>query len=486
MKYRSVHTGVMAITLSGIVLLAVILVGYYQYQKLNNDKLYAKELEQRDILIERIIASKEDVNRKVIMENSAWDELKSYISEPDEDWIEEEIGYMLESYHAALLQVIDLKGRVHYERRDPFFEFTQFQQFKESELANAFKDTCFNEFFFIDDEDNLFQYYCAGIVSSGDILTRQEKEVGYLVMAVEINDSVLVDYSQSLGSIRVGKVVEKTAVEDLQTQNIRKNQNLVITSKPLNNIYGNPVSFMYFVSDNEVKKLFDNFVPVFVGVSGLCVFLFLLILLYVKIRVTGPLKKIGIAFQDKDSEIVKPMMKNPTEFGILSNQIDTFFTQQNELKTLNKLLEQQHNEVQKKNEELQRQKEEIAIQVENVNVLNMQLSDRNKEMEKKNTKILVQKSQIEEQAAALQLHKTQLEQLYHQVMTSNKQLSNANKLLIESLDYATSLKNTLTISAMPTKSVFSDFFSLSLAKKQVSGDFYFVKHTENYILVAVG
>ena len=189
-------------------------------------------------------------------------------------------------------------------------------------------------------------------------------------------------------------------------------------------------------------------------------FLFLLILLYVKFRVTGPLKKIGVAFQDKDSEIVKPMMNNPTEFGILSNQIDTFFTQQNELRTLNKLLEQQHNEVQKKNEELQKQKEEIAIQVENVNVLNMQLSDRNKEMEMKNTKILVQKSQIEEQATALQLHKSQLEELYHQMMTSNKHLSNANKLLTESLDYATSLKNTLTISAMPTKSVFSDFFSL--------------------------
>lgn len=486
MKYRSVQTGVMAIAFSGIVLLAVILVGYYKYQKDNNDKLYAKELESRDNLIERIIASKEDVNHKVIMENSAWDDLKSYMSESDEEWIEDEIGYMLESYHAALLQVVDLKGSVRYERRDPFFEFTQFFTFKESELATAFKDTCFNKFYFIDEEDNLFQYYAAGIVSSADILTRQEREVGYLVMAIEINDSVLVDYGQSLGNIRVGKVVEKTAVEDLQTQNIRKNQNLIITSKPLNNIYGNPVSFMYFVSDNEVKKLFDNYVPVFVGVSGLCIFLFLLILLYVKIRVTGPLKKIGLAFQDNDSEIVKPMMKNPTEFGILSNQIDTFFTQQNELRTLNRLLEQQHNEVQKKNEELQKQKEEIAIQIENVNVLNMQLSDRNKEMEMKNTKILVQKSQIEEQATALQLHKSQLEELYHQVMTSNKHLSNANKLLTESLDYATSLKNTLAISAMPTKSVFSDFFSLSLAKKQVSGDFYFVKHTENYILVAVG
>ncbi|MBO4371347.1 MAG: hypothetical protein J5826_00285, partial [Bacteroidales bacterium] len=181
MKYRSVQTGVMAITFSGIVLLAAILVGYYKYQKDNNDKLYAKELESRDNLINRIIVSKEDVNRKVIMENSAWDDLKSYMTEPDEEWIEEEIGYMLESYHAALLQVIDLKGKVHYERRDPFFEFTQFFNFKESELVTAFKDTCFNEFFFIDDEDNLFQYYAAGIVSSGDILTRQEKPVGYLV-----------------------------------------------------------------------------------------------------------------------------------------------------------------------------------------------------------------------------------------------------------------------------------------------------------------
>lgn|GEM_PF-2561547 len=486
MKYRSVQTGVMAITLIGTILLAGILVAYYLFQKDNNDKLFAQEMEQRDNLITRILRSKEDVNRKVILENSAWDDLKSYISEPDEEWIEEEIGYMLESYKAAYLQVLDVNGKVKYERRDPFFEFTEFFTFKRSELESNFADTCYREFYFLDDEDNLFHYYLAGIVSSADILTRQEKEVGYLVMACQVSDSVLIDYSKSLGNIRVGKVVELTAIEDLIQRNKKNNQGQIITYAPLNNLYGNPVSYMYFVSDNEVKKLFDNFVPVFIGVSSFCIFIFVLLIFYVKIRVTGPLKKIGVAFQDQDSEIVKPMKNNPTEFGILSNQIDKFFTQQNELQTLNKLLEQQHSEMQKKNEELQKQKEEIAIQVENVNVLNLQLSDRNKEMEMKNTKILVQKSQIEEQATALKLHKSQLEDLYHQMMVSNKELQNSNKLLTESVEFASSLKKTLTIAGMPTKTGFSDFFFLSLAKNQISGDLYYVKHTENYVLVAVG
>ena len=381
MKFRSVQTGVMSIAISGIILLAIILVSYFIFQKQNNDKLYAKELEQRDNLIERILRSKQDVNRKVVLENSAWDDLKSYMTDPDEEWIDEEIGYMLESYHSACLQVVDPSGKVRYERRDPFFEFTQFITFKPSDFESLFRDTCYNEFYYLDDEDNLFHYYCGGIVSSADIITRKEKEVGYLIMVNQVSDSILVDYSKSLGNIKVGKVVELTAVEDIIKQNSRKNQNLIITYKALNNVYGNPVSYIYFVSDNEIKRLFENFVPVFIGVSGLCIFLFLVIILYVKIRVTGPLKKLGMAFQEQDSEIVKPMLKNRTEFGLLSNQIDTFFTQKNELQTLNKLLEQQHTEVQQKNEELQRQQAEVAIQIENVNVLNMQLSDRNKEME---------------------------------------------------------------------------------------------------------
>ena len=139
MKYRSVQTGVMAITLIGTILLAGILVAYYLFQKDNNDKLFAQEMEQRDNLITRILRSKEDVNRKVILENSAWDDLKSYISEPDEEWIEEEIGYMLESYKAACLQVIDLNGKVRFERRDPFFEFSEFFTFKRSELESNFE-----------------------------------------------------------------------------------------------------------------------------------------------------------------------------------------------------------------------------------------------------------------------------------------------------------------------------------------------------------
>ena len=486
MKYRSVQTGVMAITLIGTLLLVTILVFYFKFQQDRNQKLFSKEMEQRENLINRILISKQDVNRKVVLENSAWDDLKSYMDEPDEEWIEEEIGYMLESYHAAYLSVIDLQGKVRYERRDPFFDFTQFQTFKQSDLETNFKDTCFREFYFMDDEDNLFEYFCAGIVSSADIISRKEDPVGFLVMACEINDSVLVDYSKSLGNIKVGKVVELTAVEDLQQQSIRKKQNLIITHAPLNNIYGNPIAYLYFSSDNEVQKLFDDFVPVFFGVSGLCIFIFIVIVLYVKIRVTGPLKKLGIAFEEGDSSIVKPLKKNATEFGILSNQIDNFFEQQNQLQTLNKLMEQQHNEVIKKNEELQKQKEEIAIQIENVNVLNLQLSDRNKEMEMKNTKILVQKSQIEEQAQALKLHKNQLEDMYHQMMLNNKQLQSANLLLTESVELASTLKKTLTISAMPTKSVFSDFFYLTMAKQQVSGDLFFVKHTDHYILVAVG
>ena len=154
MKYRSVQTGVVAIAVSGIILLAIILVSYFKFQKDNNDRLYAKELEQRDNLIDRILVSKQDVNRKVVLENSAWDELKSYMAEPDEEWIDEEIGYMLDSYKAACLQVIDPNGKVKYERRDPFFEFTQFVTFKPSDFASLFRDTCYTEFFFLDDEDN--------------------------------------------------------------------------------------------------------------------------------------------------------------------------------------------------------------------------------------------------------------------------------------------------------------------------------------------
>ena len=231
MKYRSVQTGVMAITLIGTLLLVAILVYYFKYQQANNQKLFVKEMEQRENLINRILVSKRDVNRKVVLENSAWDDLKAYMKEPDEEWIEEEIGYMLESYHAAYLGVIDLQGKTRYERRDPFFDFTQFQSFKQSELEKFFSDTCFRQFFYMDDEDNLFEYYCAGIVSSGDIIARKEKPVGYLIMACEINDSVLVDYSKSLGNIKVGKVVELAAIEDLQQQSIRKKQNLIITTR---------------------------------------------------------------------------------------------------------------------------------------------------------------------------------------------------------------------------------------------------------------
>ena len=64
-------------------------------------------------------------------------------------------------------------------------------------------------------------------------------------MVCPISDSLLIDYTRSLGNIKVGKVVELTAIEDIIQQNTRKNQNLIITYKPLNNNTSGRTSFWY-------------------------------------------------------------------------------------------------------------------------------------------------------------------------------------------------------------------------------------------------
>ncbi|MCQ2973521.1 MAG: SpoIIE family protein phosphatase [Bacteroidales bacterium] len=486
MRYRSVQTGVIFITFIGTILLITCLLLYYYSYTENQNKIITKTKEQRELLVNQVIQNSKETFIKVINENSAWDELQETYKEKDEDWYYENIGNMLESYNATYVAVINEEGKIQYERNCDLFSDKKFYTFIKGELPQYFKENGFLNYYYSDEEANVFEYFCAGIVSSKDIIERKEKEVGYLMMVRQINDSLLNEYGKSIENSKTSLVFDFSIIENMEKTNNEQNKNQIITYITLNNLYGNPTSYICFISENEIEKIFKDYKPVFFYISGFCILIFLLVALYFRLRVTRPLKKIAHAFQEGNSDNIISMKKNKTEFGLISNYIDDFFTQQNKLKELNQEISGQKAEMEKQNQELQQQKKEIGIQMNNVNVLNLQLSDRNKEMELKNTKILIQKSQIEEQAKSLELHKSELENLYHQMTYNNKQLQSSNTMLVNSMDKAEILKNAIMVSLLPTKYIFKDFFTLNLPKGHVSGDFYFSKRNENYLIVGIG
>ena len=118
MKQTSVKSGLMKVAVIGASVMVLCLVFYYMMQhRLQRD---VEQLAQGDrtILANRIMDVYSKQYSNIVRDNSAWDEfIASFINGPNQEWLLNNIGYMLENYDATCVGVFDTTGAVAYQRK---------------------------------------------------------------------------------------------------------------------------------------------------------------------------------------------------------------------------------------------------------------------------------------------------------------------------------------------------------------------------------
>ena len=251
MKYRSVQLGVIAISIASISILLLMLVFFYRVQQRENENIKRITNEQRNSIVDNIYEIKINQEQTPVFDNSAWDELQSSMANNDMEWIDVNIGYMSEHYLAATVALFDTNNKLFYDNVMPSGKGIDF--YEDLRLPAMFRNKYKNIFYAVK-ENRLFAYYIYKIVSSDDIITRQEQETGYLMLVKEYTDSLVTEMSRMLGSVEMHIALNQNTLDQAELDN----KDNYFYRLVLNNQYGNPVAYLYFTAENEVESIFQK------------------------------------------------------------------------------------------------------------------------------------------------------------------------------------------------------------------------------------
>lgn len=447
MKNTSVKSGLMKVSVIGVVIMVGCLVFFYVMQLRQQHDIEQLAQGDRSVLVNRILDVFSKQYSNIVRDNSAWDEfIESFIDNNDEQWLLNNIGYMLENYDAACVCVFDTTGAVEYQRKADDSKDVEFFDFDGKSVMDMIGDDHFISFH-LRIGNLLYEYHGAAIVSAADMVSRQEKAKGYLFMVKKISYELLSEYQNAIGNAETGLVFTKNEIKN--TEDIAFPNYMII--KEMKNYNNETIAYIYFVFKNSLVGMFKRFVPVFLLVSLMCLLITIAIMRYATVKITRPLNNIAHSLDTGKTEQILPLKKETNEFGVISHMMEEFFIQKDDLTRLNAELHQSREEVMTQNEALHQQKEEITAQHENVVALNEELTVINEDLAR-------QKKEVQE----------------------------AHDQLTSGITYASRLQSAMLQAVEPNEQMFKDYCVVYYPRDIVGGDFYFTRQIGNTIVACLG
>jgi serine phosphatase RsbU (regulator of sigma subunit) len=461
MKTKSVKSGILRVAIIGLSVMVLSLVFYYIMQVKQQHNIEQLVRNDRTTLVNKVLNIYSQQYSNIVRDNSAWDEfIASFINGADYEWLLNNIGYMLENYDATCVCVFDTLGQIAYQRKIDGYQDIDFFNFDGKSIPELMDGKHFFDFHLLI-KDTLYEYHGAAIVSAADMLTRVEKAKGYLFMIKKISKEMLSQYRNAVGNSTVELVYTEEDVEKAKEKTF-PNYLIIKEMKDYNN---NTVAYIYFVFKNSLVRMFKNFIPIFILVSLMCILTILLILFYTEKKIAQPLKNIAQALDTEKTDKIISLKKEINEFGVISQMMEEFFIQKDNLRRLNTDLAQKQEEIIVQNETLLQQKEEIVVQ---------------------NETLLQQKEEILVQHENMQILNEKLSAINEDLVLQRDKLENANKQLTAGITYASRLQSAMLQAVEPSKEHFKNFFIIYSPRDLVGGDFYFTKKNNDTIIAALG
>lgn len=171
---------------------------------------------------------------------------------------------------------------------------------------------------------------------------------------------------------------------------------------------------------------------------------------------------------------------------------DALEIQKEEITAKNTALEQQKEEITNKNTELEQQKEEMIAQAEVLKTVNRELTQQKDEIQRQHDEIelqrdniQLQKNEIEYQKDEIEGQKDEIERQKDVLEKTNEIIRRKNQDITSSIRYAQTIQQAILPFGQRMDQVLDDYFVLYRPKDIVSGDFYWLSGSiENKLLMA--
>jgi serine phosphatase RsbU (regulator of sigma subunit) len=318
---------------------------------------------ERTEMADRIWKAKAENYQNAVRDNSAWDDLVDFtenhdIQQPDSAWLEDNFGYMIDSYKAAMVAIFDNNGNRIYSKIAEDYEDFDFFTLDFVMFSKKFRETGLTNFYMYK-SDKLMEFFGASITTSADNEHLLPPK-GFLLLCRDINQAVIDDYRVSVGAKDANYSQEMPSQDD--------DDDDILIFKNLDNYADHCEVYIYSVFENSIEKFFEEMKPVFGIFAALCVLAMISLILFMRRSMTIPLGKISESLTSSDPTIINDLTKKKNEFGQIAQMLQEFYMQQEEVKIQNETLVLQSEEIRSINEDLSSQKDQLAE-------VNLQLTD---------------------------------------------------------------------------------------------------------------
>ncbi|EAY29292.1 SpoIIE family protein phosphatase [Microscilla marina] len=175
----------------------------------------------------------------------------------------------------------------------------------------------------------------------------------------------------------------------------------------------------------------------------------------------------------------------------ISNKNKILEEQKEEIISKNEALEYQKEEITAKNVELETQKEEMMAQAEVLKSVNRELTQQKDEIERQRDEIELQRDSIQHQKNEIELQKNEIEEKKDEIEKQHSVLEKTNQIIhrknqdiTASIRYAQTIQQAILPFEERIKQLLGNHFVIYRPKDIVSGDFYWLDNLDDKVLVA--
>lgn len=302
---------------------------YIIYRSYRHNELVAMLHSEMTLFSDNVWKTKSALYANTVKDNAAWDDLVDMVShipdEEDEAWLDENYGYMVNAYSAAMVGIFTANGMLMYSKLgEQYKKFDFFDYVLDYEhLRSCFHDTGLVNFY-VEKDTMLMEYFGGTIVPSSDIEHKTTPH-GYLFIAREISNDVINDFRESTGAISVKLLRSDVERNDMSIDTI----NTVAVCKTLYDYNNVREAYLLTIFDNSIQRFLAKITPVFYILALICLISMVFLVVYVYthfIRSIGELN--SIASRPVSSQTF--LMSSDNEFGSIANEFSRLRVEINE------------------------------------------------------------------------------------------------------------------------------------------------------------
>jgi len=315
------RTKIFSLLFATVVVFLLLFIIFINIQKKQNKLLVDSFSNQQNVLIDAALYTKNDQLRQLVTDYTNWDDIVYYLKNIDNQWANDNISSIINSFHLQNVKVFDDSVKLIYEFHDELSPTISIPL--NPLLFHKLNNNRFISFYYVTDR-GLALVYGATIHPGADTERKTPPRGYFFICKIWDQDFIQTLENNTASRIRldIPPVYSTNAEKPYQIRQVR----------PMKDFYNNVIANVIFTKDNPFESAFQNLsnFSLYFLIS-MILGIFILVVSGFYFWVDQPVKTISKGLTSAKLADIEKLSRKNNEFGRMAQLIKLFNRQKDEL-----------------------------------------------------------------------------------------------------------------------------------------------------------